>query len=135
MSDAWKSFQRWTCRFFGMECGWRGEEAECYDVVDNIPRGPHEILPPTPFAPEVKYRKSLPKWLTGAVDQANAFALSTRRPYPIVVINTHNRDRMKSLVVMELDKFDWLMRQADLKPHNRNEDTHVQRRARQDRIR
>lgn len=118
MSDAWKDLQRWVCRFFGMECGWRGEEAECYEpAVGNV-------TPPTPFAPEVKYRKSLPKWLTGAVEQANAFASSTRRPYPIVVINTHHRDRMKSLVVMELDKFDWLIRQADLKPENRNEIEH-----------
>ena len=108
MSDAWKSFQRWVCRFFGGECGWRGDDDECYELAG-------------PFAPEVKYRKSIPQWLSGAMVQANEFAERHNKPYPIVVINTHKRERMKSYVVMELYRFDWLMREAGVKPPNMNE--------------
>lgn len=109
MSDAWKSFQRWACRFFGGECGWRGDVAECYEVSGA-------------FAIEVKYRQRLPKWLTEGLEQAKDFALMIRKPYPVLIIGTAGQDRMKSLVVMELEKFDWLLRQADLKPIDRNKE-------------
>ncbi len=108
MSDAWKVFQRWVCRFFGGECGWRGDDDECYELAGV-------------FAPEVKYRKSLPKWLSGGMEQAYQFAQRAGKPYPILVIGTHRQKRMDSLVVMDLRHFDWIIRDAGLKPPNLNE--------------
>ena len=116
MSDAWKSFQRWTCRFFGMECGWRGEEDECYDT------GP-TLDCPTRFAPEVKYRQRFPNWLTDAWTQAVEYAERVGKPYPIVVLGTARQNRMDSLVVMDLRHFDWLMKEAGLKPNDRNKES------------
>jgi len=106
----WKDGQRWVCRHFGMECGWRGEEDECRDVDEMC----------APFAPEVKYRKSFPQWLTGAWKQALEYAERVGKVWPIVVLMTKSQNRMKSLVIMDLEHFDDLIRLAGLQPTDRN---------------
>ena len=83
--------------------------AECYDVQGM-------------FAIEVKYRKSLPKWLTEGYQQACDFGLMIRKPYHLLIVNTHRKDRMQSMVVLSLEHFDWIMRQADIKPPDLNKE-------------
>ena len=81
--------------------------AECYEVSGM-------------FAIEVKYRQRLPKWLTEGYRQATEFAQMIRKPYPLLIIGTAKQDRMKSLVVMDLEHFNWIMREAGIKPTDRN---------------
>jgi len=55
------------------------------------------------FSAECKYRKSVPAWLTNAVDQARRNAGSTQ--LPVVIVATHGQRLQDALVVVRFSDF------------------------------
>lgn len=89
--QAWKAFERWTCKLFGGERDWEHPE-EC--------RGTGI------FAPECKRRKKIPNWLEDMLLQAESQARNDQIGF--VVLTEHHRPRMQSLVICRLqDFYDW----------------------------
>ena len=92
MTDkAWKQWERFVCRIFGGERWW--------DV-------PEECKGTGIFAPEAKYRKKIPAWLEGMMQQAENQARDDQ--LPLVALTEHHRNRLDALVIIRLGDFlDW----------------------------
>ena len=99
--ENWKKFERWVCKLFGGTRDWENPE-ECKDTGM--------------WAPEAKYRKTLPKWLVGTDDsmmeQAERQAKDDQ--LPLVVLTTKGQPRMQALVIIRLQDFvDWYVSGPD----------------------
>ena len=93
--NAWKVFERFTCRLFG------GQR-------ENDPERGDECRGTGMWAPEAKYRKEIPAWLEGMMLQAESQARDDQ--LPLVVLTEHQRDRMQALVIMRLqDLYDFFV--------------------------
>jgi hypothetical protein len=92
-NQAWKAFERWVCNVFGGERDWEHPE-ECRGT--NI------------WAPEAKYRKKLPGWLTSMIIQAESQARDDQ--IPLVVLTEHHMQRRQALAIMRVgDLLDWFV--------------------------
>ena len=88
----WDDFQRWLCRRFGFEKGWKGEADECRGAEGSA------------YALEAKLR-AVPQWIMGGMVQAEEFAERVGARFPLLVIGKPGDKRIKSLVIMRMH--DW----------------------------
>ena len=99
MSSAWKNAERRAAKALGGTRAIRASRDESIPDVVNVPG----------WCPEVKYRKTLPVLITGALRQAQGYAILGQKPVAVLF----EKGKHGGLVVLRLEDFAELIRQRE----------------------